>query len=723
MENIKVDIKILLKTMTLKEKIAQLLQLAPFFFKKNIIGEITGPMEELGINDEDIRNAGSVLGIGGAKEAIEIQKSYLENSEKKIPLIFMADIVHGYRTIFPIPLAIGCSFNEAIAEKAARVSAVESSVAGIHLTFSPMVDLVRDARWGRVMESTGEDPFLNSLFAAAFVRGYQGDDISKDENIAACVKHFAAYGAVEAGREYNTVDISERMLREYYMPAYKAALDQGCKTIMTSFNIVNSVPASANTWLMRDVLRNEWGFDGVVISDWGAVKELIPHGVAENKKEAAEKAIKAGVDIEMMTSCYVQHLEELLEEGNINIEIINEAVLRILRLKEELGLFENPYKGADVEKEAKLLLCDEHRSAARDVAAASMVLLKNENILPFNKNVKKIAIIGPFADSHEILGEWSWDGKFEETVSLMEGIVNKVGKNMVVISKGCDIVGGSDEEIKQAINIAKDVDVVILALGEHFNMSGEGESRASIVIPGRQEELANEIIKLGKPTAVVLFNGRPLEIKNLYNNAPAILEAWFPGTEGGNAIADILFGDKNPTARLCMCFPYAVGQIPIYYNAFNTGRPKLFDESDERYCTHYLDIPNDPLLPFGFGLSYSKFEYSDSALDSEVLTKDSSIYLRVKIKNAGSMAGEETVQLYIRDVSGSVVRPVKELKGLKKVHLETGEEREVLFEIKEEMLRFYNSSFEFKSENGKFIAMVGPNSRDVQVLNFELRME
>lgn len=722
MKNIKVDIKILLKTMTLKEKIAQLLQLSPFFFKEDIIGEITGPMEELGINDEDIRNAGSVLGIGGAKEAIEIQKSYLENSEKKIPLIFMADIVHGYRTIFPIPLAIGCSFDEAIAEKAARVSAVESSVAGIHLTFSPMVDLVRDARWGRVMESTGEDPFLNSLFAGAFVRGYQGDDISKDDNIAACVKHFAAYGAVEAGREYNTVDISERMLREYYMPSYKAALDQGCKTIMTSFNIVNSVPASANTWLMRDVLRNEWGFDGVVISDWGAVKELIPHGVAENKKEAAEKAIKAGVDIEMMTSCYVQHLEELLEEGNINIEIINEAVLRILKLKEELGLFDNPYKGADVEKEEKLLLCDEHRSVAREVAAASMVLLKNKNILPFNKNVKKIAIIGPFADNHEILGEWSWDGKFEETVSLKDGIVNKIGKNVVVISKGCDIVGGSDEEIQQAINIAKDVDVVILALGEHSNMSGEGESRASIVLPGRQEELANEIIKLGKPTAVVLFNGRPLEIKDLYNNVPAILEAWFPGTEGGNAIADILFGDKNPTARLCMSFPYAVGQIPIYYNAFNTGRPKLYDESDERYCTHYLDVPNAPLLPFGFGLSYSKFEYSDSVLDSEVLTKDSSIYLRVKIKNAGSMAGEETVQLYIRDVSGSVVRPVKELKALKKVHLETGEEREVFFEIKEDMLRFYNSAFEFKSEKGKFIAMVGANSRDLQVLNFELKL-
>lgn len=720
--NKKVDIKKILETMTLKEKMGQLLQLSPFFFKEDAIGEITGPMEELGVTEEDIRNAGSVLGIGGAKEAIEIQKIYLENSEKKIPLIIMADIVHGYKTIFPIPLAIGCSWNESIAEKVAEISAVEASVAGIHLTFSPMVDLVRDARWGRVMESTGEDPYLNSIFAGAFVRGYQGDDISKDANIAACVKHFAAYGAAEGGRDYNTVDISERMLREYYLPAYKAAIDEGCKTIMTSFNVVDSVPSSANTWLMRDVLRNEWGFDGVVISDWGAVNELISHGVAEDKKEAAEKAIKAGVDIEMMTSCYVQHLEELLEEKSINVEIINEAVLRILKLKEELGLFENPYKGANAEKEAKLLLCDEHRKAAREVAAASMVLLKNNSVLPFNKDVKKIAIIGPFADNHEILGGWSWDGKIEETVSLKEGIVNKIGKGKVMVSKGCDILGGSDKEIKEALNIAKDADVVILALGEHFNMSGEGGSRAFINLPGRQEQLANEIIKLGKPTALVLFNGRPLEIKDLYDNAPAILEAWFPGTEGGNAIADILFGDKNPGARLSMSFPYTVGQIPVYYNDFNTGRPKPFEECDERYCTHYLDIPNAPLLPFGFGLSYSKFEYTDFVLDSENLTIDSSIYVGIKIKNVSSIAGEETVQLYIRDVSGSVIRPVKELKSFKRVHLEAGEESEIVFEIKEDMLRFYNSDLEFKSEKGKFTAMVGPNSRDLQVLNFELKL-
>lgn len=721
MENKKIDVKKLLDSMTIKEKIGQLLQLAPFFFMDSIKGEITGPMENLGITSEDIKNAGTVLGVGGAKEALEIQKSYLERNEKKIPLIFMADIVHGYRTIFPIPLAIGATWDEKAAEKVARVSAKEASAAGVHVTFSPMVDLVRDARWGRVMESTGEDPFLNSVFASAFVRGYQGDDISKEGNIAACVKHFAAYGAAEGGRDYNTVDMSERILREYYLPPYKAAVEEGVKMLMTSFNTVNSIPSSGNEWLMRDVLRKEWGFDGVVVSDWGAVKELIPHGVAEDMKEAAEKAIKAGVDIEMMTSCYNQNLEKLLEEGKVSIELIDEAVLRILKLKEELGLFEDPFKGADPEKEKQLLGCEEHRKAAREVASTSMVLLKNEGVLPLSKEVKKVAIIGPYADNHEILGGWSWDGKFEESVSLKEGIINKIGEEKVIVLKGCGIVDGTDEEIMAAVEAAKDADVVILALGEHTDMSGEGGSRAFIKLPGRQEELADKIFALQKKTAVVLFNGRPLEIKDLYEKAPAILEAWFPGTEGGNAAADILFGDKNPSARLAMSFPYTVGQLPIYYNAFNTGRPKPFEGSDERFCTHYLDAPNAPLLPFGFGLSYTTFEYSDFKLDAEVLTEGSSIRASVKVKNTGKTAGEETVQLYIRDLSGSVVRPVKELKGFKKVYLEAGEEKEVIFEVKEEMLRFYNNKLEFKSEKGKFNVMVGPNSRDLEVLGFELK--
>lgn len=721
MKKNKVNIEKLLQSMTLKEKIAQLLQLSPFFFKDDIKGEITGPMEELGISSTDIWNAGSVIGIGGAKEMKEIQMMYLNKNKNKIPLIFMADIIHGYRTIFPVPLALGCTWNEKLVEKVARVSAIEASAGGVHVTFSPMVDLVRDARWGRVMESTGEDPYLNSVMARAFVRGYQGDDISKKENIAACVKHFAAYGAVEGGREYNTVDISERMLREYYLPAYKAAIDEGCKMVMTSFNIVNSIPSSGNEWLLRGILRDEWGFNGIIISDWCSIKELIQHGVAENDKEAAEKAIRAGVDIDMMTGCYINNLDKLINEGKINIQLIDEAVYRILKLKDELGLFENPYKGADEDKEKRTILCDEHRKIAREVAAASMVLLKNQDILPLDKNIKKLAIIGPYGDEHAILGPWSWQGKFEESVSLKEGIINKIGEERILIAKGCEIEGDSDEKFKEAINIAKEADAVILALGEHHDMSGEGGSRGFIKLPGRQENLAKEILKLKKPTAVVLFNGRPLEIKELYDNAPAILEAWFPGTEGGNAIADILFGDKNPTARLSMSFPYTVGQIPVYYNNFNTGRPKINEESKERYCSHYIDIPNDPLLPFGFGISYTKFTYSEVKLDKNILYKNSVIKASVKIRNDGERSGEETVQLYIRDLFGSVVRPLKELKGYKKVYLEPGEEKEVVFDISEEMLRFHNHKLEYKSEKGKFLAMIGSNSRDVQILEFELK--
>jgi len=721
----KVDIKKLLQSMTLKEKIGQLVQLAPFLFKDSAKGIVTGPMEWLGIKDSDVWNAGSVLGTAGAEETIEIQKMYLERNQKKIPLMFMADIIHGYRTIFPIPLALGCTWDEKLVEKAARVSAIEASAGGVHVTFSPMVDLVRDPRWGRVMESTGEDPYLNSVMARAFVRGYQGDDISKEGNIASCVKHFAAYGAVEGGREYNTVDISERMLREFYLPAYKAAIDEGCKMVMTSFNTVNSIPSSGNKWLLRGILRGEWGFDGVTISDWGAIKELIPHGVAEDEKEAAEKAIKAGADIDMMTGCYAKNLEKLVKEGKVDEKLIDEAVYRILKLKEELGLFENPFKGADKEKEKQIVLCDEHRRIAREVAAASVVLLKNQDVLPFDKNIRKLAIIGPYSDEHAILGPWSWQGKWEESVSLKEGIANKIGESKVLVAKGCEIEGESDSQFKkslrQALKAANEADIIVLALGEHYDMSGEARSRAFITLPGRQEELAREIIKLGKPTVVVLFNGRPLEIRELYNIAPAILEAWFPGTEGGNAIADILFGDKNPSAKLTMSFPYTVGQIPVYYNHFNTGRPKPSEDSTERFCSHYIDIPNAPLLPFGFGLSYTEFKYSKVKLDKKVLTQDSVIKASVKVKNVGRYPGDEIVQLYIRDMVASVVRPVKELKGFKKIHLEVGEEKEVVFEIREEMLRFHNENMEYVSEKGKFQLMIGPNSKDVQTVEFELR--
>lgn len=711
----------LVNKLTIEEKVGQLIQLAPFFFSAKTQGEITGPMSETGVSETNIRQAGSVLGISGAEEMIEIQTEYLEKSEQKIPLMFMADIIHGYRTIFPIPLGLGSSWDMQLAEKTAQIAAKEAAAGGVHVTFSPMVDLVRDPRWGRVMESTGEDVYLNQEYAKSFVKGYQGDSLDDTERVAACVKHFAAYGAPEGGRDYNTVDMSERMMREQYLPAYKAAIDAGCKMLMTAFNTVDMVPASGNEWLMRDILRDEWNFTGVVISDWGAVKELIPHGVASDEREAAVKAMAAGVDIEMMTGCYAKHIEQLIAEGIVSESLLDEAVLRILELKNELGLFENPYRGADVEKEKQLILCNEHRQVAREAAQKSMVLLKNENnILPFSKNYQKIAIIGPFADNGAILGGWSWQGKFEETVTLAQGIQNKMPEAEVLLAQGSDIETMTSEQLSEALSIAEQADIIILALGEHHDMSGEGGSRTVITLPGKQLELATAIENLNKPTVTVLFNGRPLEIRELTETASAILEAWYPGTEGGNAIADILFGDTNPSGRLTMSFPYTVGQIPVYYNYFNTGRPKVTEDHDNRFCSHYLDSPNAPLYEFGYGLSYTEFSYSNVVCETKVLTKENPIEISISVTNEGLRAGVETVQLYIRDISGSVVRPMKELKGFKKISLNPSETTNVTFTITEDMLRFQTLRDGFNSEKGKFEAMIGPNAKDVQIVLFEL---
>lgn len=717
----KLSIHDLVAEMTLQEKIAQLLQIAPHLFNSETQGEITGPLAEMGLKTEDVRAAGSVLGISGAEEMIQLQKTYLENSDKKIPLLIMADIIHGYRTIFPIPLGLSCSWDLELAEKTAQVAAKEASAGGVHVTFSPMVDLVRDPRWGRVMESTGEAPHLNSEFARAFVRGYQGGDLSDHERLAACVKHFAAYGAAEAGRDYNTVDMSERILREAYLPAYKAALDEGCKMLMTSFNTVNSVPPSGNKWLMRDLLREEWGFDGVVISDWGAVKELIPHGVAEDMSEAAKKAIIAGVDIEMMTTCYTTHLEQLINDGVVSEEILDESVLRILQLKEELGLFENPYRGADPKKEAALVVCEEHRQVAREAAAKSIVLLKNEGVLPLSKQIGKVGIFGPFADNPEINGGWSWQGKFEENITVKQGVINKIGSDHVVVAQGCGFEEGTDEELQAALALAETCDSIVLALGEHHDMSGEGGSRTNIQLQGRQLELAKALSKLEKPMVVVLINGRPLDLTELFEVAPAVVEAWFPGTEGGNSVADILFGDVNPSGRLTMSFPQNVGQIPVYHNCFNTGRPKQFESNPDRFTSHFLDCSNAPFLQFGFGLSYTTFAYSDFQLSDTVMKAEASISATVKVKNTGKVIGDETVQLYIRDVAGSVVRPVMELKDFRKISLAPEEEAIVEFTITEEMLRYYNIDLAYTSEPGTFIAMIGPDAGNVQSLEFNLQ--
>ncbi|WP_100010014.1 beta-glucosidase BglX [Lentibacillus sediminis] len=711
----------LLKQMTLDEKVNQLIQLAAFFYEGTTSeGKITGPMEEMGITNEIIHNSGSVLGASGAKEVIAIQDNHLKNNRLGIPLLIMADIVHGYKTIFPVPLAIGCSWDSDLAEKSAEIAALESAVSGIHVTFAPMVDLVRDPRWGRVMETTSEDPFLNSVFARAFVRGFQGTDLKSDKNrVAACVKHFAAYGAPEGGRDYNTVNMSERQLRESYLPAYKAALDEGCEMVMTAFNTVDGIPASGNKELMRDLLREEWGFDGVTISDWGAVKEMVPHGVAANEGEAAFKAIEAGVDIEMMTASYVKNLKSYVHNGTVNEELIDESVLRILKLKDKLGLFENPYRGADKKLEEEIVLSKAHRKTAYELATKSCVLVKNDGVLPLQKS-QKVALIGPFAHNGDILGPWSWGGSKEDAVRMDEGFGKKVNSSALFVAQGSDIETGTEEQLEEALAAAKKAEVIVLALGERSDMSGEAGSRADIRLPEIQLNLIAKMKKLNKPMIAVLFNGRPLDLHGVIDEADAVMEAWYPGTEGGKAVADLLYGDVNPSGRLTMSFPYSVGQVPVYYNHFSTGRPKGAPDAQVRYVSQYLDIPNKPLLPFGFGLSYTTFMYSEEKLSSQTMRTDEPITVSVKVTNTGMVTGEEVVQLYVRDLVGEVVRPIKELKAFQKIKLKPGEEKIVTFTLCEEQLRYYHKDLDFTSDAGFFTVFVGPNSEEVAELTFKL---
>ncbi|HEY2495034.1 MAG TPA: beta-glucosidase BglX [Paenibacillus sp.] len=711
----------LLEQMTLEEKIAQMLQLVvSYFVGSEEDGQITGPMESLGITEETVNQVGSVLGLGGAAKVIQVQQTHLKNDRLGIPMIFMADIIHGYKTIFPITLAIGCSWDQELAEQSAAIAAKESAVSGLHVTFAPMVDLVRDPRWGRVMESTGEDPYLNSLFARSFVRGFQGDDLANDvSRVAACVKHFAAYGAGEGGREYNTVDLSERQLREYYLPAYKAALDEGCELVMTSFNTVHGSPATGNRALMRDLLRTELGFDGVLISDWGAVIELIAHGVAEDESVAAYLAVQAGVDIEMMTSCYVKHLPELVRSGKVDESLIDEAVLRILNLKNKLGLFENPLRGADPEAEREVVYCDEHRAVSRELASKSCVLLKNTGVLPLQPE-QQIALIGPFAQSQDILGPWSWLGAEENIKPLNKAIQEKITSSNVLVAEGSGIDTITEQQWQEALEIARQSDVIVLALGESSPMSGEGGSRADIRLPEAQLQLIAHLRTLDKPMVAVLFNGRPLDLHGVHDQVDAVLEAWFPGSEGASAITDILYGDVNPSGRLSMSFPHAVGQIPVYYNHYNTGRPKKESEPDNRYASQYLDIPNEPLFPFGYGLSYTEFKYGEMVLSAEETTLDCPLQITTTITNTGNRAGEEVVQLYIRDITGEVVRPMKELKAYSKILLQPGECQEVSFTVTEEQLRYHHSDLSYTSDAGEFAVFVGSNSRDVAERRFRL---
>ena len=605
-----------------------------------------------------------------------------------------------------------------------------------------MVDLVRDSRWGRVMESIGgEDPYLGQVFARAMIKAQKDIKTEKTKEMISCVKHFAAYGAVEAGRDYNTVDMSQREFRQYYLPAYKEAIDSGAEMIMTSFNIVNGIPATVNKWLLKDLLRNELGFKGIVISDYSAIEETIKHGVSKDKKDAAYKAITAGVDIDMMSNVYAGNLKQLVEEKLVSEELIDDAVLRVLRLKNSLGLFEDPYKNIDNREEKVFLSNKENLELARKLTTKTIVLLKNENnILPLNHK-QKIALIGPYADNIAILGSWSMFSDKSKITTLKEAFEAKIGKENVIYAKGSEILeereinqilqsdGGTmihtenEEEkltqyLKEAKEAAKQADVIVLAIGEHYRQSGEACSRANIDISNIQKRLVNELAKLNKRIVAIMFNGRPIVLRDISEKVNGLLEAWFPGTEGANAIADIIFGYANPSAKLTMSFPQATGQCPIYYNHYNTGRPH---ESNVRYVSRYQDIPTESYYPFGYGLSYSKFIYSCLNLSNKVLTKDSKIKVSVKIKNDSNRIGEEIVQLYIQDLVAKVVRPVKELKAFQKVIILPKQEKKVTFEISEDMLKFWNENLRYDSENGDFKVYIGTNSEDTLFDTFSLK--
>ena len=708
----------IIEKMSPKEKVDQLLQLAADFYTDNA-EDRTGPMDNLNINETTIDNAGSILGVSGAKKAIDIQKNYIENNPHNLPTILMADIIHGFRTIFPIPLALGCTWNTDAVEEMASISALESSVSGLHLTFSPMLDLVRDPRWGRVLESTGEDPYLNSVYAKSMVKGYQGDNLKEDvTKVAACVKHFAAYGGAIGGRDYNTVDVSETTLREKYLPSYQAAIDAGAKLVMTAFNTIEGVPASGNKKLFRDVLRDEFEFKGPVISDWAAIKEMINHGVAANEKDAARLAIEAGVDIEMMTTCYDKHLLELIDEDAKYMDLLDEAVLRILELKNDLGLFENPYRGADPVKEKEVILSESHRESAREIAEKSMVLLENKEILPLDKTAK-IAVFGPKATTGDLMGAWSWQGKFDEVITIAEGLVSK-GEHVSVSTTNYDLFENTAESLVDAKELATTNDVVVLALGEADWMSGEAASRSDIKLPQSQIELFKIVRSVAKKVVVVLVNGRPLDLTDI-SEADAILEAWFPGTEGGNAVANILFGDVNPSGRLSMSFPENVGQVPVYYNTENTGRP-YEAAPEEKYVSKYLDVSNYAKYPFGYGLSYSTVSYDNLALDKEIGEIEDTIKVTVTVTNQSDRLTTETIQVYTRDLVGETARPLKELKAFKQVELAANETKEVVIELETKKLAYVHQDLSWAVDAGEFNLMVGPNSREVKLAkSFSLR--
>ena len=722
----------LLGDMTLSEKIGQLNQYTSHW-------EMTGPAPQNSESQnrlEQIKNGdvGSMLNVTGADATRKAQELAIKNSRLGIPLIFGYDVIHGYQTMFPIPLAEASSWDTEIVRLSAQVAAKEASAAGLHWTFAPMMDVGRDARWGRVMEGCGEDPYLASVLSVARIKGFQGEDLAAKNTIAACAKHFAGYAFSESGRDYNTVEISPYTLHNIVLPPFKAAANAGVATFMNSFNIINGTPCTANEYLQRTLLKEQWNFKGFVVSDWASLKEISIHGAAENLKEATSLAINAGSDMDMESNGYIKHLKELVEEGKVDESLIDDAAKRILKIKYQLGLFEDPYQYSNIEREKIETYSEENRSIARKVARHSMVLLKNkEQLLPLSKQIKSIALIGPMANSKDIpLGSWRAKAIKNSAVSLLEGIQASVSaKTKINYAKGCDLTTGDrnfrqeltfkkndNSKFSEAIKAAQKSEVVIMAIGEDCFQSGEGRSQTNITLKGEQMALFNAVLKVNENIVVVLMNGRPLAIPELSEKAPAILETWFAGSEAGNAIADVLFGDYNPSGKLTMSFPRNVGQCPIYYNYMNTGRPT---STNNVFWSHYTDSPNTPLYPFGYGLSYTNFEYGELTCDKARITKNDSIEVKLSITNSGKFDGEEIVQLYIQDPKAKYARPVKELRAYKKVLLKKGDSKQISFSLNPSDLGYYSPDGEFLIESGTYHIFVGKNSVEVQKISFTLK--
>jgi len=704
----------LMNKMTLQEKIGQLVLFSSDW-------DVTGPTIK-GNYEKDIREGkcGAIFNAFTADYTRKLQQVAVEKTRLGIPLIFGYDVIHGHRTIFPISLGESASWDLKAMEESARVAAIEASAEGIQWTFAPMVDIARDPRWGRVSEGAGEDTYLGCQIAKARVKGFQGDDLSKNNTILACAKHFAAYGAAQAGRDYNTVDISERVLRETYLPPFKACVDEGAATFMTSFNELDGVPSSGNKYLLKDILRDEWKFDGFVVTDYTSINEMVKHGISKDDYDAGKLAINSGVDMDMQGTIYYNYLEKMVKNNDVSEATIDNACRNILNLKYKLGLFEDPYRYCDAEREKKVVMCDEHIAKAREVAGKSIVLLKNaKSTLPVVDKTKRIAVIGALATSKEdMIGSWSAAGDGKKSVTLLEGLKKQYLQHRITYAKGCEVSGNDKSGFAKAIRTARNSDVIILTLGESKWMSGEAASRSNINLPGVQSDLLVELKKLHKPIVLVLMNGRPLAIEKEVSMSDAVLETWYLGTTAGDAIADVIFGKVNPSAKLPITFPRNLGQVPIFYNCKNTGRP--FDKNN-KYTSKYLDVDNTPLFPFGYGLSYSSFEYFNLKLSEYKMNEGGTIKASVSIKNTSKYDGTEIVQLYIQDLVGSVTRPLKELKAFKKVFIPKGETKHITFDISTDDLKFYRRDMTFGTEKGEFKVFIGTNSSNTLEAKFTLQ--